>query len=189
MIWRVIGALVLIAAIGAGLVMLDRQQLINASAPPKPDTKTVRDVGYSARRAEIIETGPDGRPMYIVRAETVRQIPDAQAVMLETVRMEMRDDAGQRWTARADYGQIFQDAANIQLTGDVLVAGTFPGNPDQAEIATERLSFDTREEVVKTRSPVTLNWSGRRIEAKGLVANLKDQSLRLESDVHGLFNP
>jgi LPS export ABC transporter protein LptC len=187
MIYRVIGALVLIAIIGAGLVMLDRQQLINASAPVQAQSSDSRDTGYSARRAEIMETGPDGHPMYIVRAETVRQIPEAQAVILETVRMEMRDNSGQRWTARADYGQIFQDAANIQLTGDVLVSGTLPGSPDAAEIATERLSFDTRAEIVKTRSPVTLNWSGRRIQANGLVANLKDQSLRLESDVHGLF--
>jgi LPS export ABC transporter protein LptC len=187
MIFRVIGALALIALIGAGLVILDRQQLMNGSSQTQKQGSETRETGYSARHAEIIETGPDGRPMYIVRAENVRQIPEAQAVMLETVRMEMRDDSGQRWTGRADYGQIFQDAAHIQLTGDVLVSGTFPGSQDTAEISTERLSFDTRSEIVKTRSPVTLNWGGKRIRANGLVANLKDQSLRLESQVHGLF--
>jgi len=189
-IYRVLAVLVGVAAIAAAWVLLDRQQLMSAIEPavPKPREK-VAVPGYSARHAEIVETGKDGRPMYIVRAETVRQDPNAQSVMLETVRMEMRDETGQRWTARSDYGQIFQTSEDIQLTGDVLVSGTFKGSKDPAEISTERLSFDTQGEIVRTQSPVTLNWAGRRMQSNGLVANLKDQSLRLESRVHGLFTP
>lgn len=195
MIYRVLGILVGLALVAAALVVLDRKELLNtigtmnSSAPPPKDRAQAQQPGYSARHAEIVETGPDGRPMYIVRAETVTQLPDEQSIMMETVRLEMRDESGQRWTARADYGQIQQDKANVQLSGDVLVSGTFPGSPDPAQIATERLSFDTNSEVVRTSSPVALNWAGRRIQAKGLVANLKDQSLRLESNVHGNFLP
>jgi LPS export ABC transporter protein LptC len=188
MIFRVLGVLLGLAVIGAALLVLDRDELINSSAPPRNQPKPEQP-GYFARHAEIVETGRDGRPMYIVRAETVRQIPAAQSVMLETVRLEMRDGSGQRWTARADYGQIFQDKADVQLTGDVLVTGTFAGSQDAAEIATERLSVDTNNEVVRTTYPVALNWGGRRIQAKGLIANLKDQSVRLESNVHGNFTP
>lgn len=192
MIYRVLGVLVGLALVAAALVVLDRKELmnsINSSAPPPKDRPKAEQPGYSARHAEIVETGKDGRPMYIVRAETVRQMPDTQSVIMETVRLEMRDESGQRWTARADYGQIFQDQADVQLSGDVLVSGTFPGSPDPAQISTERLSFDTNNEIVRTKSPVALNWAGRRIQAKGLVANLKDQSLRLESNVHGNFTP
>jgi LPS export ABC transporter protein LptC len=190
MIYRVLGVLAGLVVLGAAWVLFDRRQLMNAIEPaaPKEVAKSATP-GYSARHAEIVETGKDGRPMYIVRAETVRQIPDSQSVMLETVRMEMHDTMGQRWTARADYGQIFQASEDVQLTGDVLVSGTFKGSKDPAEISTERLSFDTKEDVVRTNSAVTLNWAGRRMQSKGLVANLKDQSLRLESSVHGLFTP
>jgi lipopolysaccharide export system protein LptC len=187
MIYRVIGALVGLAVIAAALLLFDRDEIMNSTAAPNKKA-VAKQPGYSARHAEIVETGRDGRPMYIVRAETVRQIPEAKSVMLETVRMELRDDDGQRWTARADYGQIFQADENVQLTGDVLVSGTLPGSPDTAQIATERLSFDTQNEVVKTVAPVTVNWGGRRLEAKGLVANLKAQTLRLESNVHGNFS-
>ena len=190
MIYRVLGVLLGVAAIAAAWVLLDRKQLMDAIEPTAPQAREKPAVpGYSARHAEIVETGKDGRPMYIVRAETVRQIPAEQSVMLETVRMELRDDTGQRWTARADYGQIFQVSEDIQLTGDVLVSGTFKGTKDAAEISTQHLSFDTQDSIVTTQSPVTLNWAGRRMESKGLVANLKDQSLRLESSVHGIFNP
>ena len=183
MIYRVL------VAVAAGWVLLDRQRIMNPAASVPAENRRNPDPGYSALRAEIIETGPDGRPMYIVRAETVRQHPESQSVMLETVHMELRDAGGQRWTARADYGQIFPDAANVQLMGDVLISGMFPGSEETAEISTERLSVDTRAEIVSTRSPVVLNWSGRRMTARGLVASLKDQSLKLESDVHGLFTP
>jgi LPS export ABC transporter protein LptC len=190
MIYRVLAVLLGVAAIAAAWVLLDRQQIMGAIEPAAPKEREKSAVpGYSARHAEIVETGKDGRPMYIVRAETVRQIPNAQSVQLETVRMEMRDDTGQRWTARADYGEIFQASEDVHLSGDVIVSGTFKGSSDPAEISTERLSFDTQSEIVRTESPVTLNWAGRRMQSKGLVANLKDQSLRLESSVHGIFTP
>jgi LPS export ABC transporter protein LptC len=190
MIYRVLAVLAGLAAIAAAWVLLDQKQLMGAIEPAAPKEAKKSEVpGYSARHAEIVETGKDGRPMYIVKAETVRQIPDAQSIMLETVRLEMRDESGQRWTARSDYGQIFQQSEDVQLTGDVLVSGTFKGSKDPAEISTERLSFNTQNNIVKTNSPVTLAWQGKNIHSTGMIANLKDQSLRLESSVHGLFTP
>jgi len=190
MIYRVLGVLVGLTVIAAAWVLLDRRQLMDSLDPEEPkDRQRTVAPGYSARHAEIVETGKDGRPMYILRAEQVRQQPDQQSVTLETVRLEMRDQLGQRWTARSDYGQIYQDSETVQLTGDVLVSGTFKNAKDPAEISTEQLSFDTQSDVVKTNSPVTLNWAGRRMQSIGMVANLKDQSLKLESGVHGLFTP
>jgi LPS export ABC transporter protein LptC len=190
MIFRVLGVLLGVAAIAAAWVLLDRRELMRSIEPEAPKAAARAPVpGYSARHAEIVETGRDGRPMYIVRAETIQQDPAEQSVTLATVRMEMIDQTGQRWTARSDYGQIYQGQSTVQLTGDVLVSGTFKGSKDPAEIATDRLWFDTVANIVKTTSPVTLNWAGRRMQSNGLSANLKDQSLKLESSVHGLFTP
>jgi LPS export ABC transporter protein LptC len=90
---------------------------------------------------------------------------------------------------RAKNGVILEDETRVELEGDVSVAGTPPGEYTDAEITTEKLSFDTQRDVVATSEPVTVRWSGRELTARGLVANLKDRSLKLESDVHGSFIP
>lgn len=186
MISRIIGALIIVAVIAAAVMLMNRRETESTSSVTSENR--VQEPGYSARNAEVIETGPDGRPMYTLRADIIRQLPDSKTVTLEVVNMELRDEDGSHWTARADYGEIMEDAINVNLVGAVKVTGVLPGSYQPAEIHTERLAFNTETEIVKTRSPVMLNWGGRRINAQGMEASLKEQSLRLESRVHGIFS-
>ena len=55
-------------------------------------------------------------------------------------------------------------------------------------MTTESLAFDTNEQVVATRDPVTLVMTGRKLDAQGMVANLKEHRVQLESAVHGSFH-
>ena len=50
------------------------------------------------------------------------------------------------------------------------------------------LTFDTKNEVVRTKAPVVLRWGGQQLEASGLEADLKSRSVKLESRVHGFFS-
>jgi LPS export ABC transporter protein LptC len=176
-----------IAAVIAGSILLGRAR--------QPPVSTVKDAAtstsssYAARDAEIIETGADGRPLYTLQAELIEQRPGDSTVQLEKVEMDYRDGSGNRWRVRARSGVILEDATRVELEGNVNVAGTPPGEYTDAEITTEKLSFDTRRDIVATSEPVKVRWSGRELSARGLVANLKDRSLRLESDVHGSFTP
>jgi LPS export ABC transporter protein LptC len=162
---------------------------------PEPAARTVAASSdpaassYSARDAEVIETGLDGRPLYTLQAEVIEQKSDATTVHLEGVEMDYRDASGNRWQVRAEQGRILEDASRVELEGSVRVAGTPPGEYEDALIMTERLTFDALRDVVTTRDAVTLVWSGREITARGLVADLKARHLRLESDVHGSFTP
>ena len=188
MIYRVATALAILVLI-VGSVLLSRQQ--RGAGAPMQTTVPAGDLGYAARDAELIETGPDGNPVYILNAELIRQRPQNGNIELEAVQMRVRDGDGNRWTLRADRGRILADAAWVELIGNVHVAGLLPGTdtPDRAEIFTEMLSFDTRTEIVSTNAPVRLVWSGRELHANGLSANLKERRVRLESSVHGLFTP
>jgi lipopolysaccharide export system protein LptC len=49
--------------------------------------------------------------------------------------------------------------------------------------------LDTEAELAQTRSEVELAFGRHRITAQGMRADLKAGSLRLVSDVHGLFTP
>ena len=75
----------------------------------------------------------------------------------------------------------------MQLNGDVHVDGTLPGTGEPTQITSEHLSFDTNAQVVTTQTPVTIVMSGRELQARGLIANLKERHVHLESAVHGSF--
>jgi LPS export ABC transporter protein LptC len=99
-----------------------------------------------------------------------------------------RDASGGEWTARAERGELAQNSGIVKLEGAVHVAGVLPGSAEPAVITSESLAFDTNEQILTTREPVTLLMTGRTLEAHGMVANLKERRVQLESDVHGSFH-
>jgi lipopolysaccharide export system protein LptC len=145
--------------------------------------------GYSARDAELTETGADGRALYRLNAKQIRQRPEDGSVLLEQVQMTYRGQASNQWALTANEGTLRDNNEQIKLTGDVRVVGVLTGTSDLAQIRSEHLDFDTRSEIVTTDDPVTLLWGTREIQGTGLKANLKDQQVRLESGVHGSFAP
>jgi LPS export ABC transporter protein LptC len=186
MIYR---ALVLLAGLSliAGLLLFSGPQ--REAVAPTTAGVAASDPGYAALNARLVQTGPDGQPLYSLDAARISQQPDDDLVQMTQVRMGFRTATGEQWTAHADRGQLGQDTGVVQLDGNVHVAGLLPGSQDQAEIATERLSYDTRAQVVATPEPVTLTVSGRELHAEGLQARLKEGRVQLESAVHGSYLP
>lgn len=185
MIFRIFATALFIAII-AGSIWLGGEQ--RGTAAPVPVESSSTDLGYSARRAVLIETGPDGLPLYTVNADVIRERSDTD-VDFTQVQMSFRDKGGQLWTARADHGELGQDTGKVELTGNVHVDGLLPGSTEKADLATEKLFVDSRADIISTSEPVTLDWAGRQLSSHGLVATLSERRLLLESGVHGIFSP
>lgn len=178
--------LVLLATI-VGTILISRSM-----RPPDPaatDRAGEPDPGYSARDARIVETGDDGRPRYWLDADLIEQPPDDLTVTLTHPALRYLDDGGGTWRARARTGTVPPGRDVIELDGDVQLDGTLAGGGEPAHIETSHLAFDTANEVASTRAPVTIDWSGHRLAARGLTADLRAETLRLESKVHGRFLP
>jgi LPS export ABC transporter protein LptC len=184
MMYRVVALLAVLALI-VGIVLLSgpQHEATALMAPERP----LHDPGYSATDARLIQTGADGRPVYTLDAAQIQQQPNDGLVELQQVRLGFRDASGNEWTARALRGQLAQNSGIVQLNGDVHVVGTLPGSNETAEMTSEHLAFDTNAQIVSTQEPVTLLMSGRKLNARGLVANLKERHVQLESAVHGSF--
>jgi LPS export ABC transporter protein LptC len=103
--------------------------------------------------------------------------------------MSFRDPSGGQWQARSDRAVARQDSAQIDLSGAVDVYGTFAGSEQPAHILTETLHVDTHTDIIRTRSAVTLRWAGFVVDARGLLVDIKDHTVKLESEVHGRFVP
>jgi LPS export ABC transporter protein LptC len=155
------------------------------SDPQKAAEQPPEELGYAARNATIVETGDDGRPMYTLVSDLVRQHPNDNRVQLDLPRMTFVASDGNVWHIKSKSGQIRDDGANVELFGDVHLNSLLPGADAPAVIDTSILSFDTKQEVVTTHAPVSINWNGRKLSSTGLTAKLPDHQLSLESRVHG----
>lgn len=185
MIVRLLVVLVALLAVGAGLFLAQHG---DPTADSQPADVNRPGPGYSARDATLIETGEDGLPLYNLHAATIEQTPQSDMVHLTDITMDFRDSAGGVWNLRANRSDVRQSSQSLNLYGDVRITGTPSGSKSPARINTEMLSFDSRSEIATTHAPVVLDWSGQKINAVGLFANLKDRRVRLESEVHGIFS-
>jgi LPS export ABC transporter protein LptC len=184
MIYRLTAIVALVVLIIVVVVISAPQREI---AAPTPAGAPAHDPGYSARDAYLVQTGRDGRPIYSLDATEIQQLPDQGTIDLAQVRLVVRDADGNVWNARGDRGQLGQNSGVVQLSGAVRLSGLVPGSSDAAELLSEQLSFDTNSQIATTAEAVTLLMSGRELQAFGLMANLKNGQVQLESDVHGSF--
>ncbi len=180
-----IGFVVIVAVIAT--ILLGR----TARAPDSvgADRPTATDPGYSARDAEVIETGDDGRPRYRLTARLIEQAPNDQTITLSQPVLHHADANGGTWRASAATGTVPRERDIVELTGNVLLTGTLASGGEPARITTSHLSFDAGRDIAQTSAPVTIEWSGHQLYARGLRADLGAETLRLESSVHGNFLP
>ena len=164
---------------------------------------TLPDPGYSARDAEVIETGYDGRERYRLTAKVIRQRSQSGVIDLEQLAMNYHPAAqadvpgeapapglaGEAWNLRSDRGQVRANGDDVQLDGNVIVTGPAPGTGAPLQLRTDNMRINTPTEFIETRAPVRVSWSGHELTARGMQADLKAGTLRLESDVHGEFSP
>jgi len=192
MIFRLIAALGLIALIGFVLLSGgERERTSSVSQGLSREDMPQGPAGYAARNARLSQTGPDGRPLYTVEAESMRQLPAQGTVELEQVHLSFRDDGGNLWKAWGDHGSLGQDTGQVELVGNVHVAGLLPGTQDPTHLHTERLHVDTQAQQVHTQEPVTMTTDshGGTLQSHGLSVDLKKGRVRLESEVHGTYLP
>jgi LPS export ABC transporter protein LptC len=161
------------------------------------------DPGYAARDAEVVETGYDGRERYRLTAKVIRQQSQSGVIDLEQLAMDYHPGAQadvpgetpagtaatETWRLRSDRGQVRADGDDVQLNGNVVVTGPAPGSGAPLQLATDNLRINTPTEFIETQAPVQVTWSGHELTARGMQADLKAGTLRLESEVHGEFSP
>lgn len=147
------------------------------------------DPGYSARGAEIIETGADGLPTYRLRAAAIQQDPATGSVSLQQVDMTVSRPGESPWRVQARQGRLPRDARAVALEGGVLLEGEAAPGQGALRIRTERLDYDLAAGRVTVPETVRLEMAGRTLEAVGLVADLNRREAQLSSKVHGRFTP
>ncbi len=182
MTYRIFAVLTVAAVIIGSLLLARRDRA--------PQAATVRRAGpsdgYSARDAQLIETGANGLPLYTIDAASIRELPHEDRVQLTQVALTFQDPSGEHWAATADRGAIVRGSGRVHLAGHVQVNATLQGSHAPIRISTPTLTFDSHTDRVSTADPVTLLWAGQTLDATGMKVNLKAHRLQLESKVHAI---
>jgi LPS export ABC transporter protein LptC len=186
-----IAILVLVAALSL-FSRRDRPDELPTMAQEPPPSQP----GYFMVGANIVQTGPDGLPLYRMRAERIQQDPQRLTVELQDLDLDYkvtRDDTEPtHWTLTAKTGVMPQDATRIELRDEVEIKGqprlgaSAPSKPvTPAIIRTSNLLVDLKSHTARTRERVDILWGERRLSAVGLTADLKAERVKLESAIHG----
>ena len=62
-------------------------------------------------------------------------------------------------------------------------------NAPAAVVRTATLSYSVADAIATTKSDVRIDFGAHTLTARGLIANLKERTIRLESKVNGRFQP
>ncbi len=91
---------------------------------------------------------------------------------------------------------MFGDVAHVEpggkiidVTGNVRLEGQSTDHAGTAVVRTDALTYDVPEAIATTKSDVRIDFGAHTLTARGLVANLKERTMRLESKVNGRFQP
>jgi LPS export ABC transporter protein LptC len=149
--------------------------------------------GYAAENARLVQTDAAGVPLYLLEAEHLDQDAASGAVAARDLRLNYvppeSAPKSMPWTLTAREGALPGNSLAIRLTGNVRLSGQPPGSDVPLRFQTSTLDFDIDRQIARTQAPVSFFWGSRRLTARGLNADLKQGTLRLESSVHGRFPP
>lgn len=181
------GRLILLTALLALIAVLVEWRLLGREV-----TTSVAEAerpGYYLTGIVLEDFGTDGKLRLGLQAATAREEPVSGAVTLREIVVDYHALAGQSWHLTSAEAHVPRGADAVEFAGDVRMSGQAGDQPGLAQVNTARLTFDTAREHAETRDPVTLAFGRHVMHATGMQVDLKAGSLRLESEVHGLFNP
>jgi len=146
--------------------------------------------GYYLKNAILTDYDESGVPIIRIEAERIDQIAHGNEVQLYKVRVNYDAPGGQNWLLVGDTahvrpgGTIVDVAGNVRLQGEASAA-----DPTPAIMHADTLTYDVPSAIASTKGDVRIDFGKHVQTARGLTANLKDQTIRLESKVNGRFHP
>ena len=145
--------------------------------------------GYYLKNAVLTDYALSGDPSVRIVAERIDQIDHGNEVALLKVQVDYLAPNGQAWMLLGDTAHIQPGGTVVDVSGDVRLQGESTNRAGAAVIHSDTLSYNVPDAIVSTKSDVRIDFSGHTLTARGLVANLKERTVHLESKVNGRFQP
>jgi LPS export ABC transporter protein LptC len=153
------------------------------------DAKQSELPGYYLKNAVLTDFDLAGNPGIRIEAERIDQIDHGNEVALYNVRVNYQAPGGQSWVMVGDTAHVEPGGKIIDVNGNVRLQGEASAGDGLAIVHTDTLTYDVPDSLATTKSDVRIDFGGHTLTARGLTANLKERTMRLESRVNGRFHP
>jgi LPS export ABC transporter protein LptC len=154
------------------------------------------DLGTGAEPLRVLTrgarlTGMDeqGRPTYRIFAERLDEIPGEERLQLTGVNVDYQPADETPWLLSAASAKYARDGSQLDLLGNVQVRSTPADGTQAVTIVTEQLLFSPDTSSAESDESVEIRVGGWQLSAVGLRTLLKEDTLELESQVHGTLLP
>ncbi len=145
--------------------------------------------GYYLKNTVLTDYDATGAPSIRIKAERIDQIDHSAEVELSNVRVDYQASSGQDWVMFGDTGHVQPGGKVVDVQGNVRLQGDSTDGSPVPVVHTDSLSYDVPDAIVTTKNDVRIDFGPHSLTGRGLVANLKERTMRLESKVHGRFQP
>jgi LPS export ABC transporter protein LptC len=145
--------------------------------------------GYYLKNAIMTDYDENGAVSVRLHADRIDQIDHGPEVALSNVQVDYQSPQGQAWVLFGDTGQVEAGGKILDVAGNVRLEEQSAEHADAAVMHTDKLRYDVANALATTQSDVRIDFGVHTLTARGLVANLKERTVRLESRVNGRFQP
>lgn len=145
--------------------------------------------GYYLKNAVMTDYDEAGAVSVRIHADRIDQVDHGPEVALYNVRVDYQSPTGQSWILLGDTGHVEAGGKIVDVAGNVRLEEQSSGQAGAAVMHTDTLRYDVQSAVATTESDVRIDFGLHTLTARGLVANLKDRTLHLDSKVNGRFQP
>ena len=145
--------------------------------------------GYFLKDGVLTEYDAAGNPTVRIGARRIDQLARSEEVELHDVRVDYQAPAGSAWLMIGDVAHIRPGGTIVDIAGNVQLQGVARVPAGAPVVHTDTLSYDVTRGVATTPGDVRIDFLLHTLTARGLVANLHDHTIRLESRINGRFKP
>ena len=185
MLFRIFTALAVVA------LAISTWYLSSPAHRPKPTLSVAgADLpGYYLKNTVMTDYDAAGVPSIRIKAERIDQIDHSAEVELSNVRVDYQASSGQDWVMFGDTARVEPGGKVVNVVGNVRLQGDSTDGSQVPLVRTDSLRYDVANAIAATNSDVRMEFGAHSLTGRGLVANLKERTMRLESKVHGRFQP
>ena len=121
----------------------------------------------------------------IMEATEVRYIPGQKHSLITAPRYYSHNGDNQTWSVESDQGRFTHNREILFLQGNVILTH----DQNKGQLTTEAMQVNLKTDIAKSNVPVTITQGLTTIKAKGMVADLNKETIRMMPDVESVYVP
>ena len=130
----------------------------------------------------------NGKPHYIVKAETVDHYPQNSIVKMHAVELTWYENQAAPWKISADKAILERKTEILNLEGNVKVHRPASKDSEETKLSTKELQIHPKKSYAETKSAVTIVSGKNRVTGVGMKMYLADGRVELLAATRAEYN-